>query len=162
VEPGRRSRRRAVEGGEDPHERALARAARPEDDDELSLGDVERRPVGRDGRARGRRVDAEEVGGRDRGHSIPSENRQRATRSYACAVAASAASAATTAVTPSASATSRQSRTSSSDGRGAPAPAVTLTTETTRALTIAPAATPPASPTAATMPARSRRCRRRA
>ena len=55
--------RRTVEPREDAEQRALAGAARPEDDEELALGDVEAQTLQRDGRP----LRASRRGGRDRG-----------------------------------------------------------------------------------------------
>src|SRR5581483_7403364 len=133
--------------GEDAQKRALARPARPEDDDELALLDVERKPLQRGRRALVRGIDAEEIGGLDGGQ-----------RSLLTATPAAVVEPATRQA--SARRTSGQSNASASGGRGRPAPAVTDTTATTSALTTAPAATPPAIPTAATVCARRSRWRR--
>src|SRR5581483_2000579 len=110
--------------GEDAQKRALARPARPEDDDELALLDVERKPLQRGRRALVRGIDAEEIGGLDGGQ-----------RSLLTATPAAVVEPATRQA--SARRTSGQSNASTSGGRGRPAPAVTDTTATTSALTTA-------------------------
>src|SRR6202008_574943 len=126
-----------------------------EDDEQLPLFDLERQALERHRCPLGRREDAEEIDGLDGGaHSIPSEKRQRDTRSYALRVARKTASTETNASATSATPARRQSTVSSNGASPTPAPAVTVTTETTSALPIAPAASPPASPRATTIAAR--------
>ena len=59
---------RPLEPREHPHQRRLARPARPEHDADLALVDVEREPLQRRDAAVGSRVDAEQVAGLDEAH----------------------------------------------------------------------------------------------
>ena len=61
AEDAHRARRRPVEPGEDAQQRALAGAARPEDDEQLAERDVERQALQRDRRSLRRRVEPEEI-----------------------------------------------------------------------------------------------------
>ena len=70
---GHGARGRAVEARDDPQQRRLARAARAEDDAQLTLLHGHRQPLKRGNTALGRAVDAEEIPDLDeRAHSIAS------------------------------------------------------------------------------------------
>src|SRR5581483_4191988 len=147
VEDAHAARGRAVEPGEDAEERALAGAARPEHDDDLAFGDVEREALQGDRRALGGGVEPKDVACLDRAH------RSLRTANAAAAVAA-------TANVASAMSATGQSKARRNGGSASCAPALTVTTATTSAATIAPAASPAPRPTTPTTPLRTRTWRR--
>ena len=109
-EDAHRSRGRTIEPGEDAQQSALAGPAGAEDDQQLAFGDVERQPLQRRGRTLRRRIDAKQIDCLDRcAHSIPSEKRTRATRSYASRVTADAPTIELAATATRATTTNRQS-----------------------------------------------------
>ena len=154
-----RARGELLESGDEPQERRLPGPARAEHDDDLTLGDVERQALERNGRARPVAVDAERVpDGDGRRHSKLHEVRSGASARKAPRTVASTTTTESTTSSASAAATERAPQSSTSGGNGSVAPPVTWTTEATSRERRKPRIAPPTTPNASRQSARSRRC----
>src|SRR5947209_3860406 len=150
--------RGALEPREQPQERRLPRAARPEHGQHLAILDPQRQTLQRSRVAFRRRVHAEDITQLDGAHAATSATREGARpRSEVASPTSSAASATYSTAAASSSGKSSERR---SGGSGSAAPAVTETSEITSAERIAPRTMPPAIPNTATSSARRRRCAR--
>src|SRR5581483_1155637 len=149
--------RRAVEPREEPQQRRLSGAARPEHRHDLAVGHAERQALERRRVALRRRVDAEDVAELDRGRHVAASAARSGARPRRPVTATTSTADAPTYAS-AATASSGASRRSSSGGSAAAALAVTDTSAITSDDSTAPSASPPAIPNAPTRSARRRRC----
>ena len=150
------SRRGSIEPRQDPEQRRLARAARPEHGHDLALLHSEAEPLKRGGRAFLRRVDAEDVLNLDRGPHATSAVAVALCSRNDARVSSATRRSATPAKTTTPRVTTGQSGASTSGGTGVVEFALTASASRTTSASTVPSSTPPTSPASRTAPARSR------